>query len=500
MSTVEEPQAAPAAAGAPATWRRFATLPDWLTAIDDPERVRRALLQAVPEFASGALTLLACDVHRVRMKDARWTAQYRLTVAGPGDDSRREVTLRGTLVAPGAPEPAPATGGAAFGTAGWQGYLPEVRLVLEPQPADAGLPALPHLTDPEEARALLEASIRAASPAYRGLRLRAVTPRVMRYNPGSRCTILYRLDYPPELAAGHDWPDIVVAKTYHRDKGRHAYAAMQALWESPLATGAVVTLAEPLGFLPEWNVLVQGPIREEQTLQDLIRTALHTGAPDTQATLDGYLRQTAAGLAALHGSGVQARKRRTWEDERDEVQEIAGELESAVPELAGATGPLLTRLEARAAAAPADPPGPAHGTFCPAQVLLNHGQIGFIDFDSFCEAEPALDVALFLEKIRDLGLSASAGDDDDDEEPLDPALYPARLAQVDRLCATFLDAYTAHRPISRERIALWETLYLLTLVLHCWTKVKPARLVHSMILLDHHLRAHHLAAGAPVAQ
>jgi hypothetical protein len=498
MSTVGEPQAAPAAAGADG-WRRFAALPDWLIAIDQPERVRRALVQAVPEFASGALTLQACEVHRVRMKDARWTAQYRLTVAGPDAAPAREVTLRGTLIPPGASDPAPAADGAAFGAAGWKAYLPAVRLLLEPQPADAGLPALPHLTDPEEARALLENSIRTASPAYRDLRLLAVTPRVMRYNPGSRCTILYRLDYPAG-AADPAWPDIVVAKTYHRDKGRHAYAAMRALWESPLAAGDVVTIAEPLGFLPEWNVLVQGPIREEQTLQDLIRTALRTGAPDVRATLDGFLRQTAAGLAALHGCGVQARKSRAWEDERDEVREIAEEVESAVPELAGVTGPLLARLEARAASAPADPPGPAHGTFRPAQVLLNQGRIGFIDFDSFCEAEPALDVALFLEKIQDLGLSVSTGDDDDeDDEPLDPATYPARLEQVERLCATFLDAYTAHRPISRQRIALWETLYLLTLVLHCWTKVKPARLVHSMVLLEHHLRAHDLIDSAPVS-
>ena len=109
-------------------------------------------------------------------------------------------------------------------------------------------------------------------------------------------------------------------------------------------------------------------------------------------------------------------------------------------------------------------------------------------------------MALFLEKIQDLGLSVSTGDEDDeDDEPLDPAAYPARLKQVERLCATFLDAYTAHRPISRQRIALWETLYLLTLVLHCWTKVKPARLVHSMVLLEHHLRAHDLIDSAPVS-
>ena len=498
MSTVEQPRPAAEAADGADGWRRFAALPDWLIAIDQPERVRRALVQAVPEFASGALTVTACDVHRVRMKDARWTAQYRLTVAGSDAAPAHEVMLRGTLIPPSAPEPALAASGAAFGAAGWQAYLPDVRLLLEPQAADAGLPALPHLTDPEEARALLEASIRAAAPAYRDLRLRAVTPRVMRYNPGSRCTILYRLDYPTG-AADPAWPDIVVAKTYHRDKGRHAYAAMRALWESPLATGDVVTIAEPLGFLPEWNVLVQGPIREEQTLQDLIRTALRTDAPEANAELDGFLRQTAAGLAALHGSGVQARTSRAWEDERDEVREIAEEVESAVPELAGATGPLLARLAERAATSPADPAGPAHGTFRPAQVLLNQGRIGFIDFDSFCAAEPALDVALFLEKIRDLGLSVSAGDDDEDDEPLDPAAYPARLAQVERLCATFLDAYTTHRPISRPRIALWETLYLLTLVLHCWTKVKPARLVHSMVLLEHHLRAHDLLESAPAS-
>src|SRR5690348_6980311 len=164
MSTVEQPRPAPAAADGAEGWRRFATLPDWLTAMAEPERVRGALAQAVPEFASGALTVTACDVHRVRMKDARWTAQYRLTVAGPGDAPAREVTLRGTLIPPGAPEPALAASGAAFGAAGWQGYLPDVRLLLEPQAADAGLPALPHLTDPEEARALLEASIRSAAP------------------------------------------------------------------------------------------------------------------------------------------------------------------------------------------------------------------------------------------------------------------------------------------------------------------------------------------------
>jgi Ser/Thr protein kinase RdoA (MazF antagonist) len=133
---------------------------------------------------------------------------------------------------------------------------------------------------------------------------------------------------------------------------------------------------------------------------------------------------------------------------------------------------------------------PTHGTFRPAQVLLYKGQIGLIDFDGFCQAEPALDLALFLGKIRDIGLSTSEVDDDDeDSEPVDRAALLTLLRQTEAICETFLAAYEQHRPVSRQRIALWETLDLLTLVLHCWTKVKPARLNTNMLLLEQHLAA-----------
>ena len=498
MPTTEEPLTR-LEDGPAAGWRRFRSLPGWLTAMTQPERVRAGLGRAVPEFAAGGLRLQRCTVHRVRLKQDHWTALYQLTVEEPPGGPGREVALRGTLFPPGLPPPVSGTAPVAFGAEGWQAYLPELRLGLALQTPDAALPALPVLTDPEQARALLEQSIREGAPAYRDLRLTAVVPRVMRYNPGSRCTILYHLAYPAERGRHDSWPDIVVAKTYHRDKGQQAYEAMRALWDSPLATGAIVTLAEPLAFLPAWNVLVQGPVREEQTLQDLIRTALRPAGPEVMAALNDYLRQAAAGLAALHDTPVHPRATRVWEDELAEVRQVDDRLAAVIPGLAGALAPLLARLEALAQAIPADAAVPAHGTFRPAQVLLHAGRIGFIDFDSFCRAEPALDVALFLEKIKDLGLSAAPGDTDDaDDTPLDPASYPARLAQVESFCATILAAYRAHRPISAQRLALWETLYLLTLVLHCWTKVKPVRLVHSIFLLEHHLRVHRfLTEGSP---
>jgi hypothetical protein len=466
--------------------RRFATLPDWLSAVADPGRVRAALQRSIPEFVSGELTLQDLDINRVRMKKDRWTGIYSLTVASP-DGLSRVVALSGTLIPPGGAEPKSISDGAAFGSDGWRFYLSELRLDLKPQPPDAALPALPILTDPEQARALLEQSIRAGSPAYHDLRIQSCAPRVMRYKPGSRCTVLYRLQYAPE-DAGRGWPDIVVAKTYHGDKGRIAYDGMRALWDSALARSEDLTIAEPLAFIPDMNVLVQGPIREEQTLQDLIRSALRTGSPEARAQLDEFMRKAAVGLAALHRSGVRTGEIRVWEDEFTEVCEDVDRLTAAVPQLAGAAAPLLARVQSQAGPRPADSPVPTHGTFRPAQVLLHQGRIGFIDFDGFCQAEPALDLALFLGKIHAIGLGSSELDDEDqDSEPVDRAALLALLDQTETICEIFLAEYEKHLPVSRQRIALWETLNFLTLVLHCWTKVKPARLDTNMLLLERHL-------------
>jgi Ser/Thr protein kinase RdoA (MazF antagonist) len=107
-------------------------------------------------------------------------------------------------------------------------------------------------------------------------------------------------------------------------------------------------------------------------------------------------------------------------------------------------------------------------------VVDGDGAIGFIDFDSFCLAEPAADCALFSSSLRDTGLRALREHGGSDA---------GNWARLDALAAAFLDAYAEAAPVSRERIALWEALDALTGVLHCWTKAKVGRLPYRLALL-----------------
>jgi hypothetical protein len=361
--------------------------------------------------------------------------------------------------------------------------LPELGLELELEPPETELAAMPRLTDPAESRALLEQGIRADSPKYAELRIESCTPEVLSYKPGSRCTLRYHLVYPPELAE-RGWPTSVIAKTYRKDsKGRNAYDGMLALWRSPLAAGDVVTLAEPLAYIPGLKIMVQGPVAGAQSLEDMLKAALDANSQPAMEDLYDYMRKTAVALAAFHQSGVRHGQPVELDARFAEIRDLIARLLIPVPELAGTVEPLLSRLEALATEYPADAAVPTHGTFNPEQVLIDGERIGLIDFDDFCMAEPALDVALFRAAIKDIGMNAL-----DESLARNREIRLARLARLDMIGDIFLAEYEKHAPITRGRVALWEAWSYLRDALHYWIKVKPAEPDNGLLMLENHLR------------
>jgi aminoglycoside phosphotransferase (APT) family kinase protein len=179
-----------------------------------------------------------------------------------------------------------------------------------------------------------------------------------------------------------------------------------------------------------------------------------------------------------------------WEDEMSEVRERVERLSTSYPGLVQAADPLLNRIQQLADACPPDPLVPSHGSFRPAQVLLYKDQIGFIDFDSFCQAEPANDLALFLSTVMSLGLTNSDFDEvRDSGSTMDDDTRRARFEMAMSLSEKFLDEYEKHRPVSRQRVALWETLDIFMLVLHGWIKVKVGESSDILYLLERFLQS-----------
>jgi aminoglycoside phosphotransferase (APT) family kinase protein len=204
------------------------------------------------------------------------------------------------------------------------------------------------------------------------------------------------------------------------------------------------------------------------------------------------MRKTARALAELHGSGIELDNVYGWENDEAQTRESIEELSVAIPQLASAAKPFIERLSNLEASSRPDPLVPSHGTFRPAQVLMYHGEIGFIDFDSCCKAEPAKDLGLFLCAFLRAGMATVKFDDIEvNLEPLDEA---ARRARFDRLIAVsekFLDEYErCYRPVNRQRVALFEALELFILILHAWTKVKVRELNDIMNVLEHFLPAY----------
>jgi len=463
---------------------QLGALPSWLASAADSAQVVAALQRDVAEFASGALAIRRCKVDNLRLKGQQWIARYELTVEAPGGPPH-ELALAGTLTPPSEQAVAHEPSSGAFGTPTWHGQLAELGLDLHMDLAEEEeFEALPILTDPAQARAFLQQSIRAGAPAYRDLEIAACTPKVMRNKPG-RCTVRYQLEYPGDNSAG--WPNPVIAKTYSKDKGQNAYTAMRKLWDSPLSQGDVVAIAEPLAYVPEHKVLVQGPVRGSGDLKDLLRAALRAGTSEAIEELHAITRKTAAGLAALHHSGARHGETVTWEDELAEIRGELAKLSDSIAWFASAVEPLLAQLEASSTQHPAEATLPAHRSFRPQQVLIDRGKVGFIDFDGFCLAEPALDVALFRSTIKEMGINTSPSDKQKDFEYPNQQARQDRLAALDTICDLFLDEYARLAPISRQRVALWEALDLLTVVLRCWSKVKPHQLSNAVLLLGSHL-------------
>jgi len=274
-------------------------------------------------------------------------------------------------------------------------------------PVDPQLPDLDTVMAPAPhgpLAAALEQAVRQVSDVPPDGPLLDVTAAPVRYKPGDRCVIRYRLVFGAATDGGGAGAAprtcTLVAKLYREPE--EARAADDLLVR--LSGAGLAWTARPLGVVPGLPLALTEDLGSRR---DPVPTrsgldVVHPGSPEAF----DVVRRAARALAELHTSGLDTGglKRRTGADEAKKAATRAGLLERYVPELAPEVRRISDAVCTTLAGLPADTLRPGHGSYKSSQLLVRDGAVFLVDFDQFCLADPALDIGYFLAYLRPAGL------------------------------------------------------------------------------------------------
>jgi hypothetical protein len=355
------------------------------------------------------------------------------------------------------------------------GALAALHMAVHAFPLDADLPELIGATDRRAMAALLGDALQ---PDL-GSDFAVTDCRVELVDYGrQRATLRYHLTGQASAAAAQ--PVLVYGKLTGDGSGALASPISDALRERVCAASSAYHFNVPrvLAWRPELKLSLLEAIPGQGLIADALK-ALLRDKPFTAGALsiEEMLDACAKIAAALHTSGIQLGHPYSFDDQLASLRRELAQIEPISPAL---VGQLIDWLEQIAAAAMRSTPLPAcfnHGDFTYGQMLFDGMNSGLVDFDSVCQAEPALDLAQFLTYLHVASLKSK----------LSPG---ATGALIDRLGERFLQTYvdttgrqTGELEQLMPRIAVYKALSLVRRTLRSWQKFKPSRIESALALL-----------------
>jgi hypothetical protein len=261
---------------------------------------------------------------------------------------------------------------------------------------DPAMSSLAAAVDPAKVRMRFRGRLRRLTGENGLPHLRTI--RVIRYKPGRRCVIEYDLELERPDAA----PEMVtlIGKVRRLRSGKSGYRLLSALWDAGLGADSAdgITVAEPIGVVPEFRMWLQRKV-QGQVATDLLAAP---GGED-------LVRRIAEAAHKLHRAGVLAKRRHTMNDELRILHERLPSVARSEPQWAGRIERLLDACDRLGAGTLQPEPCGIHRDFYADQVIVAGPRLCLIDFDLYCEGDPALDIGNFLGHIREQSLR-SLGD------------------------------------------------------------------------------------------
>ena len=256
---------------------------------------------------------------------------------------------------------------------------------------DLAMSSLAAALDPAEVRRRFRGRLRRLTGENGLPHLRTI--RVVRYKPGRRCVIEYDIDVERPDAA----PEMVtlIGKVRRLRSGKSGYRLLSALWDAGFGADSAdgITVAEPIGVVPEFRMWLQHKV-QGRVATDLLAAP---GGED-------LVRRIAEAAHKLHRAGVLAKRRHTMNDELRILHERLPSVARSEPRWAGRIERLLDACDRLGARTPEPEPCGIHRDFYADQVIVDGPRLCLIDFDLYCEGDPALDIGNFLGHIREQSL------------------------------------------------------------------------------------------------
>lgn len=351
-------------------------------------------------------------------------------------------------------------------------------------PIDADLPALIPATD----RAQMCNVLAELLPTARDGRFLVESCTVVpgHYGRQHRCLLRYEIEgrWNDNLAPH---TEVYYGKIAADGRGELAYQALAAL-DHYLPTNDQATdhegsfqIPRAFAYHPTLQLFLMESIPGLPTMPKLLKAYLAGGADDANQELSVKEALTACAqmAATLHNAPIALGEARTLADELATLKQLILVLRPLAPDAVHQMQQALQQVEKQAQQSPPLASAFSHGDFTYTQVLFDGKQTGLVDFDTICQAEPALDLGQFQAYLRLALLKAQA------EQP------DTAHTLADELCAHFMAAYLEAQPGAaadatqlRRRVQLYEMISLARIGLHSLQKLKEERMASALTLLE----------------
>jgi hypothetical protein len=355
--------------------------------------------------------------------------------------------------------------------------IESLHMAVHAFPIDGELPTLMGATDRQRLVAILQDALSEAEQQPHPVEECRV--ELVDYGRQHRCTLRYHTSGPGANGSAHK--QLVYGKLTGDGSGAFARPISAALRERVRGntSGFYFNVPQVLAWRPDLQLSLLEAIPGEPRMADAVKARLRdkpiaVGALSLEEMIDACARIA----AALHTSGIQLGRPRSLDDELTSLHHGISHIQRISPELGMRLEAWLDWLTSFASHSDPLPACFNHGDFTHGQLLFDGTTSGLVDFDSVCQAEPALDLGQFLTYLRITSLKSQ----------LTPSATRTLVKQLgERFMRSYIEAVDERvgDPAQLQiRVSVYKAISLLRRALRSWQKFKPSRIEAAITLLE----------------